>query len=117
MTFYEENQILWKYRERNLKIECDLETIESHLAQIKEVQAVHPYYDFVLELGMEYEVSCAGMCGLVDDYEDKIPCLHLIGYENNDSILNRLQTSLVDSEQIDYQEIMEMRCLEEENPK
>ena len=89
----------------------------ANLAQIKEVQAVHPYYDFVLELGMEYEVSCAGMCGLVDDYEDKIPCLHLIGYENNDSILNRLQTSLVDSEQIDYQEIMEMRCLEEENPK
>ncbi len=41
----------------------------------------------------------------------------LSGSETNDSILNRLQTSLIDSEQIDYQEIMEMRCLEEENPK
>lgn len=116
MTYYEEFQLLNKYRIIGPSIELFPDTLGAHLRDIKLAQEKYPYHDFELEFEMEQDNSCAAMCGLTG-HETLYPVLYLKGTENHDSILNGLQNSLLEFHNRLAQEIMEMRCLEEENPK
>ena len=88
------------------------DSLSAAICQLKRLEEQYADYNTWLEIEPRdptYKCNC---------YPSSTTCKLLVsGSETNDSILNRLQTSLIDSEQIDYQEIMEMRCLEEENPK
>ncbi len=116
MSYYKEFQLLDKYRHPNIKIELSLDTLADHMEHLKKLQEIYPYYDFELEIDMEHDNSCAAMCGLTD-HESSYPVLYLKGMESHDSILYNLQESLLEFDNRLVQEVMEMRCLEEENPK
>lgn len=110
-----ENTKLNKYSRAafgGVEILIEGDSLSAAICQLKHLEEQYTDYNTWLELEIRdptYKCNCCP--------GPTTSKLLLSGSETNDSILNRLQTSLIDSEQIDYQEIMEMRCLEEENPK
>lgn len=111
MSLYKENLALSDKRRPQVRIQLEEADLTSHIATLQEVQKQYSYHDFEIEVCLEQDGSCAGMCGLVDDYA----VLYVVGYENNDSILDRLCWSH-EKDQMLVQVLMEERCQEEENP-
>lgn len=110
-----ENVILNKYGRSGfggVEVFIEGDSLSAAICHLKQLEEQYSDYNTWLELEVNESNYMCRCCS-----NPATAKLLLSGSESNDSILNRLQFSLIDDEQIDYQEVMEMRCLEEENPK